>query len=100
MILCSNCVHAEPVNGNYWCNRVSTICAEGFGCINGESKPTTHADRIRAMTDEELAEFFPSTASEFSCPPGATMKNCEKAGGWFHGCPKCWLTWLQEVTDD
>lgn len=56
----------------------------------------TNADRIRNMSDEELAEFFPNTASEFACPPGATNKNCEEVGGWYRGCPMCWLNWLKQ----
>jgi hypothetical protein len=60
-----------------------------------EPKISTNADRLRAMSDEELAKFFPCTASEFSCHPGATNEDCKKVGGWWHGCPQCWLQWLQ-----
>ncbi len=64
-----------------------------------QRKTQTNADKIRAMTDEEMAEFFPSTASEWACPPGATEANCKNVGGWFQGCPKCWLNWLKQEVE-
>ena len=67
---------------------------------SGKHFPQTNADRIRSMTDEELAEFFPTTASEFSCPPNSTNESCQNAGGWFNGCPKCWIDWLKEGVKD
>ena len=53
----------------------------------------TNADKIRHMTDEELAKFI----EQASCPP--TTKKI------YHECTKddcvpCWLEWLkQEVSD-
>ena len=41
-------------------------------CINHEERPMTNADRIRAMTDEELAEFLKLMICKFrscgNCP--------------------------------
>lgn len=45
----------------------------------------TNADRIRAMTDEELAEFL----SEYGCVD--CTKECEEVH-----CDACWLEWLKE----
>lgn len=36
--------------------------------LRDQKKPQTNADRIRSMTDEELAEFLP-IASNFICQP-------------------------------
>lgn len=57
----------------------------------GVGRNMTNADKIRQMTDEDLAEyirvFFPEV-----CPPG----NCPGEDY----CYKCWLDWLkQEVRD-
>lgn len=60
----------------------------------------TNADRIRAMTDEELAEW---AAALPCCPPGYAYgdlcwpnDSCENT----HQTRKCWLDWLkQEVKD-
>lgn len=52
-------------------------------------KPQTNADRIRAMTDEELAEFV----SGLGCPDHAM--DCMRA------CLECCLKWLkQPVKED
>ena len=66
-------------------------------CSYFKKKPMTNADRIRSMTDEELAEFMftangcPMWVSEYSCKED---KGCAGAKG------ACWLDWLkQEVTD-
>lgn len=51
----------------------------------------TNADRVRAMTNEELAMFI---AAWRSCPEGHFLEdpNC-------FSCKRCWLDWLkQEVT--
>ena len=51
-----------------------------------------NADRIRAMSDEELADYF----SELSCWPNASRDVCKGVAN----CEKCWLDWLrQEVSE-
>ena len=40
-------------------------CAEHEDCGLFKPKPQTNADRIRAMTDEELAEFISGKARTF-----------------------------------
>ena len=50
----------------------------------------TNADRVRAMTDEELAEFC--IKYTFNCP----SVDCPD-----DDCKGCWFEWLrQEVKDD
>lgn len=52
----------------------------------------TNGDAIRAMTDEELADYF----SELSCWPNAGREDCRGVAN----CMDCWLDWLkQEVTE-
>ena len=53
----------------------------------------TNADRIRSMTDEELAEFLNHSA----CPPGEDVTECcsdEDGGAVPEMCNLCWLDWL------
>jgi hypothetical protein len=53
----------------------------------------TNADRIRAMTDEELAKF----EATLGCHPLASKDMCRGV----NQCSVCWLEWLkQEVTDN
>ena len=50
----------------------------------------TNADRIRAMTDEELAEYIDSW-DIMRCP----MPVCKHD----NGCVECWLEWLRSEAD-
>jgi len=52
-------------------------------------KPITNADRIRAMSDEELAELLSNTEANFppNFPDGVSVKLCTTA----------WLDWLRQV---
>lgn len=64
----------------------------GVTLIDTEEKPQINADRIRAMTDEEMADYF----SELSCFPGANRDICKGVAN----CMDCWLDWLkQEATE-
>ena len=57
----------------------------------------TNADKIRAMTDEELAELFSQ-----SCDCGhACCVIDDKHISCVNGCTSAWLDWLkQEATND
>lgn len=50
----------------------------------------TNADRIRAMTDEELAKIL---GDKCICPP---TYECPKVCG---DCVACWLEWLQQPAE-
>ena len=62
---------------------------------SGYTRPS-NADRIRSMTDEELAQFMftangcPMWVSEYSCKED---KGCAGAKG------ACWLDWLRQEAD-
>lgn len=62
------------------------------GCFEGshyKPKPITNADRIRAMTDEELAEFITNTDfCELLCLVDSVCKDGR--------CDKKLLDWLRE----
>lgn len=51
-----------------------------------KTKPMTNADRIRAMTDEELAKILNG-----GCHQGA---KCNE------NCVLCWLEWLRSPVED
>lgn len=52
-------------------------------------KPITNADRIRAMTDEELANALAHKAD--------VCWNCTSDG--LDTCKSCWLEWLKQEVD-
>lgn len=84
------------------CNKCSNanICLDHIefpslsGCTSGipDRKVPTNADKIRSMSDEEMAEYLP-------CPHMVNWKK-ENYNACVHpngkdGCKKCMLNWLQ-----
>lgn len=64
-------------------------------CGEYHPKPITNADRIRSMTDEELADWLGvycngQTAQEVGKPCVSDMGSCEE----------CWLDWLKRESED
>lgn len=62
--------------------------------VDTKPKPITNADRIRSMTDEELADWLGvycngQTAQEIGKPCASGMGSCEE----------CWLDWLREEAE-
>ena len=58
-------------------------------------KKQTNADRIRAMTDEELCD---AACEHGYCPTeeiAETRRNCYE-----YGCKRCWLDWLKQEASD
>lgn len=68
-----------------------------YGCTSGipDHQITTNADRIRNMSDEELAEFMSENTSYYYCgvrckdrPKSPTESSCFR-----------WLEWLQSEAE-
>lgn len=71
---CKNCANMD----NEYC----------FACDDGNQfKPMTNADRIRAMTDEEMAEFIEN-------PNGKPWYRCGECK--WESCKECCLDWLRQ----
>ena len=54
--------------------------------------PQTNTDRIRAMSDEELAEFRAGS----HCPPSRSFPDCAT----IKPCKECWLEYLKKHAKD
>ena len=61
----------------------------------GQKPPQTNADRIRAMTDEELA-----TLCQDGCPPHHHCPDWCGETGIKELCQRCWLDWLRREASD
>ena len=95
---CKNCVRHVHLNDDgertvgtpNWCFYLSDSPDEELerDCI--AFKSLTNADRIRSMTDEELAEWIEQLESP-KCPCDDWFDRCEK---W--NCNGYWLDWLKE----
>ena len=60
-------------------------------CDKHTHPPITNGDRIRAMSDEELAKIL---GDKCICPP---TSECEKLCG---DCDVCWLEWLRQPAEN
>lgn len=57
-------------------------------CLSFKPAKITNADRIRSMTDEELAVEM--------CAKGGCPHDCETPDDMDTDCLQCWLDWLKE----
>ena len=55
-------------------------------------RPMTNADRIRVMTDEELAAYMGDVQTWGGCPNHGA-RNCKE------NCADCWLDWLKSPVE-
>ena len=84
---CSKCKNYDISISDEPCRK----CQQAFR--RGEGKPNfiasiTNADRIRSMTDEELADWL----SIYCCRNKTYDAHCTTFGN----CKDCWLDWLHE----
>ena len=64
---------------------------EHFRDLTKKVEPLTNAQKIRAMSDKELAKII---EHELGCP---VTGNCEKMS---RDCKACWLDWLQQPAEE
>ena len=90
-----NCGNCANYNHERLCH--TDVCSKCFiEGANGKSTepskweplPLTNGDRIRAMSDEELAKAFSDT---ILCVPEGRCRGNPKTS-----CYECWLNWLKQ----
>ena len=82
------------------CKEYARCCLnyDGDNCRRNRTVEPTNADRIRSMTDGELAEFLYNVWKEQDT---LSKEVCERCGGTDIGCqPNCWLDWLKQEAED
>ena len=62
---------------------------------NSDFKPTRNADKLRSMSDEELANTLPWVVQDEICKPECDADQWEP-----ESCCKCWLDWLRREVND
>ena len=83
----SLCIHAGKDR--------KSVCINGVSCKITMEKSQTNADRIRAMSDEELAEFiYRCEMSEIDY----AKTFCDLCNGQYE-CDQCRLDWLQQPAE-
>lgn len=97
---CFSCAHKkdyDPKFGYYGCNLSGWEC-KGYSMFEPKAKPRriTNADRIRAMTDEELANLINRIEPKFCHDGWDYMIGCDED----KDCVMCWLDWLKQEVED
>lgn len=69
-------------------------CAKNEECGMFKQKQMTNADRIRSMTDEELAELWWERVDCGECP---VHKECKLTG---QDCKRLALDWLKQEVEE
>ena len=95
---CVNCKYSRDVGSYLACYGQKNAPKVNWDdvCSDWKSEHITNADRVRAMTDEELAELVCDHACML-CP----IEGCE--GRMEEGRKKCkqhWLDWLKQEVDE
>lgn len=93
MKTCHNCA-CDPVCNHTW-NGWET-CGNW---IQKPEKPLTNADRIRAMSDEELAEFISRIEIGDFGPQVYGKTFCDMCKSQYE-CDDCRLWWLQQPAEE
>ena len=91
---CQNCSGCKHLNERGYCEFTACIIPCSVRATIPEVKPQTNADRIRSMTDEEMAEWMAKYCERKTvfCP-NFGAHDCQES------CEQCWLDWLRtEVT--
>lgn len=84
---CEKCTYDSKRTDEYPCNE----CVHGAS-VKEHFKPMTNADRIRNMSDEELAEFLLEVNSTIQ---HCMIYDCKYEDEREGLCKDCFLEWLQ-----
>lgn len=96
MAKCKNCKHLHTMYDRRdesfkWCAYINDNPHEDIERDCEHYSPMTNADRIRSMTDEELAMAI-------MCP--AEFTGSDKVCDFSHDCKDCTLAWLQKESEE
>ena len=82
-VTCADCKHFNPENNV--CAVLENTVRPGYGCYEGEPRKMTNGDKIRQMSDEELADIWVWRLRcgycplETKCLPGTDINQCRKS---------------------
>ena len=94
-LVCYNCGGHGFITATYENGQTSAICPV-CGGIGTHEIQMTNADRIRAMSDKELAELMRSMMDCDSCGNMFSFK-CD---GSYEHCSSVCLNWLQKPAEE
>ena len=81
------------------CVKESNLTIKRKNCPKAKTEEVnTNADRIRAMSDEEIAKIFTSAVAD-GCPPKMYWDCAKDEYGW-DACDACWCKWLKQPAEE
>lgn len=95
---CRECPDYRECNKTHDLRRYRPHCAKAK-----EKKVFTNADRIRAMRDEELANFLHNVVRKFMCKYCKEYERVKTAKGHANcngECDKAYLEWLKQPAEE
>ena len=96
MVKCNNCKNLETKDNGFdaysWCEKINDCPHEDIERDCEHYAPITNADRIRSMTDEELAEVLFG-----SCIEHMGVEECSHPE---EACKSCVLDWLRAESEE
>ena len=96
---CGKCVHFDGRASCLHRHRGTWGGCEACSEYTERNKPTTNGDRIRAMSDEELAVWGMYDLG--TCPTFDKHQTCPKCGVCSaQEIEQCWLNWLNQEAKD
>ena len=97
--ICETCAHSAWRDGKTAVTEVCLICTFGKDGqpTNWKEKTMTNADRIRAMSDEELARWITYACDvdlEMFCSNPKRTRPCD------NNCDLCAIDWLEQPAEE
>lgn len=92
--MCRDCVYPAKRENGLYCTKNNAHIAGIGGCRDGKEKLPTNADRIRAMSDEELAEWLAEITDCADCKIYTHATNVCMTSD--EACACAWLDWLRQ----
>ena len=103
--ICETCAHSAWRDGKTAVTEVCLVCTFGTDGqpTNWKEKSMTNADRIRAMSDEELANFLHNVVCKFMskyCKEYERIKAAKGHANCNGECDKAYLKWLKQPAEE
>jgi len=102
MVKCNNCKNLETKDNGFdaysWCEKINDCPHEDIERDCEDYIPMTNADRIRCMTDEELAEFI--ARNNYDCADYCEDTKCGCSWSCGNKDKTIALQWLQKESEE
>lgn len=89
-MICNCCIYSGRPTYDYPCSKCDLVIGS-LSCMWKYERTPTNADKIRSMSDEELAKYLLSISTA-ECPFDWDCKAST--------CLECWNNWLKQSSEE